>query len=184
MEIVEIFDEHLYSIQYAGCDMDEYSRVMSMWRDLDYLLSFFNENAKYMGAEIWKTAGLSPENPHKSAARVVSEADDLEKYLYVLSQNTNDGQVPDFDSMFKHLDGKYKFLTELVPQKSYGRYRPSLLRLYAIKLESNCYLIVYGGIKVGSKIQNSPVLKDEVEPLIDKVLSFLRQNGIVEQGDI
>lgn len=52
-----------------------------------------------------------------------------------------------------------------------------------IKIDKNCYLIVCGGIKLGTTIQNSPVLKDEVFKKIDKVLQFLRANGIEESDD-
>ena len=68
--------------------------------------------------------------------------------------------------------------------KSYGVSSPSLLRLYAIKLDSNCYLIVYGGIKLGDTIQNSPILKDKVFNKIDKVLNYLKINGIEDSEDI
>jgi len=184
VEIVEIFKGHLYSVRYDGQEDDEYTKAFDLWHDLDYLLSFFKKYADYMDADIWKRAGLSSGNPYKSAERVISEADDLEKYMNELILNTNKNREPDLNSLFKHLDGKYKFLTELVPQKSYGRFTPSLIRFYAIKLESNCFLIVYGGIKVGSKIQNSPILDKKVIPLIDNVLSFLQSNGIAEQEDL
>ena len=82
------------------------------------------------------------------------------------------------------LGGKYKCLWSLEPMKSYGTKSPSLLRLYAIKIDTNCYLIVYGGIKLGDTIQNSPVLKDKVFNKIDSVLSFLKNNGIADSEDI
>ena len=84
------------------------------------------------------------------------------------------GEKPSFDEYFHFLDGKYKCLWTLEPMKSYGTNRPSLLRLYAIKLGPNCYLIVYGGIKLGDTIQNSPVLKDKVFNKIDNVLNYLK----------
>ena len=87
------------------------------------------------------------------------------------------GEKPSFDEYFHFLDGKYKCLWTLEPMKSYGTNRPSLLRLYAIKLGPNCYLIVYGGIKLGDTIQNSPVLKDKVFNKIDNVLNYLKANG-------
>lgn len=184
MEIVEIFKGHLYSVRYDGQEDDEYTKAFDLWHDLDYLLSFFKKYAGYMNAEVWIDAGLSPDDPYKSAERVISEADDLEKYIEELIGNTQKCRKPELGSLFRHLEGKYKFLTELVPQKSYGRYWPSLIRLYAIRLEENCFLVVYGGIKVGSKIQNSPVLDKKVIPAIDNVLSFLQSNGIAEQDDL
>lgn len=94
------------------------------------------------------------------------------------------GEKPSFDEYFHFLDGKYKCLWTLEPMKSYGTNRPSLLRLYAIKLGPNCYLIVYGGIKLGDTIQNSPVLKDKVFNKIDNVLNYLEANGIEDSADI
>ena len=115
---------------------------------------------------------------------VLNEAEELEDYIMELVSNMKLGIKPDFDEYFHFLDGKYKCLWTLEPMKSYGTGRPSLLRLYAIKLESNCYLIVYGGIKLGDTIQNSPVLKDKVFNKIDNVLNYLRANGIEDSEDI
>lgn len=68
--------------------------------------------------------------------------------------------------------------------KSYGIVRPSLLRMYAIKLDPNSYLITGGGIKLGDTIQNSPDLKDHVLQNIDKVKTWLKQNGISDSNDL
>lgn len=68
--------------------------------------------------------------------------------------------------------------------KSYGTYRPSLLRIYAIKMKENEYLITGGGIKLADKTQNSPDLKDHVLQDIDKVITFLKENGILEAEDM
>lgn len=43
---------------------------------------------------------------------------------------------------------------------------------------------VYGGIKLGDTIQNSPVLKDKVFNKIDNVLNYLKANGIEDSADI
>ncbi len=68
--------------------------------------------------------------------------------------------------------------------KSYGKEKPSLLRIYAIKLEKNVYLITGGGIKLADTIQNSPGLKDHVLQNIDRVITWLKQQGIAEGSDI
>lgn len=60
----------------------------------------------------------------------------------------------------------------------------SNLRLYAIRFTKNCYLIVYGGIKLNSSIQNSPELKDNVFQKIDKVKQYLVDENIIDKDDI
>lgn len=184
MEIVEIYKDWLYSISFDEEDLNEYHRVFRQWHDLDYLINFFSDNKDFITSNFWINAGLDPGNPEKSAERVIEEADNLETYISQLVENCSNGAKPDFDDYFHFLGGKYKCLWSLEPVKSYGVNTPSLLRLYAIKLDANCYLIVYGGIKLSDTIQNSPELKDKVFNKIDLVLNFLRSNGIADSDDI
>ena len=183
MEIVEIYKDWLYSINFDEEDLNEYHRVFREWHDLDYLVRFFSENKDSVNSDFWRNAGLDPDNPEKSAERVIDEADRLETYIREIVDNCSNGTKPDFDEYFHFLGGKYKCLWSLEPVKSYGTDAPSLLRFYAIKMDPNCYLIVYGGIKLGDTIQNSPVLKDKVFNKIDSVLNFLKANGITDGED-
>ncbi len=184
MDIREIYKGYLYSIKFDDADTDEYSRVLRLWKDLDYLVNFFRTNAKEVDQPFWREVGLNPDDPMASAERVASEAIILASHIRDLAQNATIGEVPDFEDFFRPLGGKYSYLTELEPHKSYGTYSPSLLRLYAIKLDTNTYLIVFGGIKLGRTIQDSPGLKEQVFNRIDNVISFLRANGILEGDDL
>lgn len=94
------------------------------------------------------------------------------------------GKTPDLDNHFRYLEGKYNYVFEYKPVKSYGVNKPSLLRMYAIRLESNCYVVTGGGIKLSDTIQNSPDLKDHVFRNIDSVRTWLKGNGIVDANDI
>ena len=144
MEIVEIYKDWLYSINFDEEDLNEYQRVFREWHDLDYLVRFFSENKDNVNSDFWKNAGLDPDNPEKSAERVIDEANSLETYIREIVDNCSSGTKPDFDEYFHFLGGKYKCLWSLEPVKSYGTDTPSLLRFYAIKMDTNCYLIVYG----------------------------------------
>lgn len=184
MDIREIYKGCLYSIKFDEADTDEYSRVISLWKDLDYLVEFFKANAKEVDQPFWREVGLNPDKPLVSAERVASEAIVLASHISDLAQNAADGKIPDFEDFFHPLGGKYSYVRELEPHKSYGTFNPSLLRLYAIRLERNVYLIVFGGIKLGSTIQNSPGLKEQVFNRIDNVIAFLKANGIFDGNDI
>ena len=91
--------------------------------------------------------------------------------------------MPDFENFFQPLGGKYSYIRELEPHKSYGTFSPSLIRIYAIKFDTNTYMVVFGGIKLGSTIQNSPGLREQVFNRIDNVIAFLKANGIFESDD-
>lgn len=174
MEIETIFPNYLYSIKYEEEQLNEYHRLFKEWTDKEVLLSFFTANKGYLGNYIW---GDLRNEPEKAAAAVIKDAHDLEKYINYVMGNVRTGKEPGLDQYFQPLNGKYVYQWELVPMKGYGKGKPSFIRLYAIKIESNCYIIVYGGLKLCRTIQDSPVLKDNVFRKIDRTLAFLRSEG-------
>ncbi len=107
MEIREIYKGCLYSVKFEDTDTDEYSRAMALWKDLDYLVNFFEANAKYVDQPFWREVGLDPKKPKASAERVASEALVLAAHIRDLARNAAVGDLPDFESFFKPLGGKY-----------------------------------------------------------------------------
>ena len=181
MEIVEIYPPYIYSIHYDDEEECEYERLFELWNDVGYVVNFMIENKLYLQSSIWKKI---PE-PEDAARQVLTEAAELEDYFETLNENVKQGKLPDFDSHFKSLNGrKYEFEIERLPMKSYGLARPSLLRLYAIKLKPNLYIITGGGIKLADSIQNSPDLKDHILQNIDRVREFLKSNYIIDADDL
>jgi hypothetical protein len=138
------------------------------------------ENRKYLKSAVWQNT----HEPEEATRQVLDEAIDFEVLFEELNKNTQEGRTPDFDSLFHYLEGKYKFIHEWEPMKSYGPIRPSLLRMYAIKMGKNIYLITGGGIKLADTIQHSPDLKDHVLQNIDRVRRFLKDNGIMDNDDM
>lgn len=179
MEIIRIFAPYLYSIQYDSQEEDEYTRLLyTEWNDVEKLLAFMQENKNVLEENsTWN----SIKDPYLATKQVIQEAEELKQRFQELKENTQICKQPDFDNHFKYLNGKYKYLYELIPMKSYGCGRPSLLRIYAIKLDTNKYLITGGGIKLCDTIQESPGIKDHVLQNIDRVRSFLRENDIDEE---
>lgn len=180
MEIESVYPPYIYSIKYDETQLNEFERLLEEWRDLDKSIDFFTHNQTYLQSEFWSHIS----DPEIAAEQVSEEADDLELLFYNLFQNTEKNQDPDFDSHFKFLEGKYKFEFEYVPFKSYGSNRPSLIRMYAIKMDSNKYIIVGGGIKLCKTIQESPYLQDHIIQNIDRVRLWLRQNGIDKNDEL
>lgn len=175
MTIIAVFPPYVYSMQYGdGEEKDEYHRLLGLWTDVDYLMGYFEVNCSRMVPEVW---GDFVE-PEIVASQAFEEAYELEGAFW----NSAHGLGPDFDYYFKPLDGEFVYEWELVPVKAYGPRKPSLLRLYAIKMGENCYLITGGGIKVCRTMQEDPDLNKELDK-IKKVRSFLREQGIESQED-
>lgn len=125
-------------------------------------------------------------DPELASERTIDEAYAFEDYIENLNRNTAHGVKTDFDDLFKPLNGEFGYIYIRTPMKAYGTKNPSLLRLYAVKLASNCYLITGGGIKYCRKMEDSPELKAEIEKIkkIKKVRSFLQSLGIEDAEDI
>ena len=182
MEIISIIPDRIYSIKYDDEDTAEYYRLFNKeWTDVASLLEFFQSNPEFTENEFWGFLGNDPE---KAAARVLEDANMLEPHLKELAENSDKGEQPDLEDYFKPLNGKYGYDIEYIPMKGYGVLESTFLRLYAIRFEKNCYLIVYGGIKLNSSIQNSPGLQENVFQKIDKVKQYLVDEGIIDKDDI
>lgn len=181
MKIISIFapDTYLFSIQYDEQEEDEYTRLLyTEWNELDKVLGFMQENSELLKTDYtWDKI----KSPFLAASQVLKEADDLRELFHELNKNTKNGKHPNYDDHFQFLNGPYKNVYELVPVKSYGNEKPSLLRIYAIKLDTNKYLITGGGIKLCRKIQDSPGIKNDVLKNINKVRNFLIKNGITSE---
>ena len=182
MDIEEIIPDRLYSIKYDDEDTAEYYRLFNKeWTDIDFLLDFFQSHEEFTKNHFWSFLG---NNPEIAVARVLKDAHKLEKHLKKLAVNSNNGDVPDLEEYFEILEGKYFYELEMTPMKGYGVMETSFLRLYAIRISFNCFLIVYGGIKLNDKIQNSPVLKEKVFKKIDSVRRFLQEENIMDKDDL
>lgn len=180
MRIVSIFPPYLFSMQYGDDESpDEYHQHFTQWHDLDYVLDFFEEHSSSMSVDFWGELV----DPELATDRTIDEAYDLEDYIEELNRNTAHGRKPDFDEFFEPLDGEFKYVFTQTPMKAYGTLTPSLLRLYAIKLKSNCYVITGGGIKYCKEMHESPELEAELSK-IRQVRSFLKSCGIEDEEDI
>lgn len=183
LDIVSIYPDYLFAIKFDDKDVNEYDASFSLWRDLDYLVDFFTENKSLLETDFWHNS-ISSTDPEDLAQSIVDESFDFERFIQEVAQNTADGELPDFDSFFQELGGQYKFLREHVPHKSYGTASPTMLRLYAIRVNPNCYVVVHGGIKLTKQIQDTPQLNRELFSKIDNVLRFFRANGIIDTEDL
>ena len=174
MEIVAIYPPYIYSMKYDEEYENEFDRLFEEWNDLEKILPFLEIYAKYLKSDTWKKVP----SPEQAASQILNEARNL-------NENTKNGNNPDFDTHFQYLNGsKYQCELKYIPMKSYGTLNPSFLRIYAIKLATNTYVITGGGIKLARSIQDSPGIKDHVFHRIDIVRKWLKDNGIFDSDDL
>ena len=84
-------------------------------------------------------------------------------------------EIPDLNSFFVNLDDNEWRLFELAKQKSKRRW----LRLYALRIESNAYVITGGAIKLTHKMESRPHTVKELDKL-EFCRNYLKELGIFD----
>lgn len=177
MEAVSIYGSNIYSIKYDQYNENEFDRLLDRWNDYTYLFDFFTQNESLLNNSYWSQYGMTVES---AMLQIERESAALEEIFDKLAES----DTPDYDSLFHPLDGPYKYEYIHTPVKMYGTETPSLLRLYAIKIEPNVYIITGGGIKLGREIQSSPDLRTHILQEIDDVRLWLKKQGINFKEDL
>jgi len=163
MKIVSIFDAHLYSIKYAGEEFDELERLFDEWNDIDKLRDFFEENNKDL-----KYYQLQVD---EAIIQTRKEAGILRRKFIELCNSQN----PDLDSMFANLDDYETRILTLAKQKSKRKW----LRLYALRIDTNAFVITGGAIKLTLEMKDRPHTAKELDKL-EQCRNFLKNEGVFD----
>jgi len=162
MKIVPIFDDKLYSFHYDNEDENELDRLLNDWNNVSYLYGFVSHNL----ADI-------PGNKTKEAIVkvIIDNATDIDNTLYELAHNM--GKT--LDEFFRPLNNSEYRMLELSKQKG----RKNFLRIYALRIEKNCFVITGGAIKFTHLMQDRPHTQHELKK-IEICRIFLKENGVYD----
>ena len=163
MKIVSTFVEGLYAFRYDGQWLDELERLFEEWSDIEYLETFFEQYENdlfYFKLDI-----------DGAISGTITESIKLRNFLFEISK----GKSLTLDEVFKPLDNlEYRVIT-LSKQKTSRRW----LRLYAIKIDVNHYVITGGAIKMSQAMQDHPGTLAELSKL-NKAKNFLVKNDVFD----
>jgi hypothetical protein len=158
MKIISIFEEELYSIQYKNEKCNEYDRLMELWTNVAFLHGFAKTN---------KVADVD-----NFIIGILRETEVLQDLLEEIHFSHNQ-----FGLYFEPLQESERKKEKLPFQK--GKIKKKLLRLYAVKLDTNCFIISGGAIKMSQKMEDHPDTAMELKKL-KKTREYLNQNGVYD----
>ncbi len=168
MEIVSIFADRLTSFRYGTDQPDEFSRLFSHWQDPEFLYSFFTEHSEDLQSGFFGAISLQT-----AIRQTREEARRLEQKLLQLASGTPDN----LDSIFELL--KPEEPVDLARAKAKGDKPKTWLRIYAIRLQANVYVITGGAIKLTRSMQDREHTKQELRKF-ERCKDFLRELGITD----
>jgi len=179
MKLVPIFvseksSDGLWSIRFDGEPQNEFEKFFNLMEDLEWLHHFFVSNkadlySGYFGHVTIDSAG----------ARTMDEAEEMEDTLndYLAMGFAGGDNLQHF---FKPLNNfEYSIA---VHQKSKARIRNGWLRLYAIRLAENCFLVTGGAIKLTADMKRTHLQRELMK--LERTKIFLRENGIEYPEDL
>lgn len=167
MKIVGIFADQLTSFHYDGEQLDEFTRLFRLWQDPLYLYNFFTENIDDLQDGFFGTLSIT------TAIRETRlEARRLEQLFMTQSAGANN-----LDSIFSPLTQNEPL--ELTKSKARGDSPKSWLRIYAIKVDANAYIITGGVIKLTRSMQDRNHTAAELTKF-KRCLDFLKEEGITD----
>ena len=170
MKLISIFVsgsgiEGLHAVRYDGNSMDIYSQLMNDWNDTKYIRDYLKNNFKDFDS------GYYDISISEGIDKVISEANNLETLLYQFVKSGFEKSGKRLQMLFKPLINTESYGKQL--QKSKAEYEPrqnykSILRLYAIKIGQNTFVITGGAIKLNQFMEEHPDTKKELK-IIDQV---------------
>lgn len=162
MKIVSIFEDQLFAFHFKGESKNELRRLLTLWTNTEYLYKFLKDNK----SDLPKGVPISI-----LVSQLIENANDIDDILHEIS-NDPERKLEDF---FKPLDNQEYQIVNLSKQKGRKKY----LRLYAIKIDNNCFVITGGAIKFHHLNKNRPHTKNEMQK-IEMCRDYLKENQVFD----
>jgi hypothetical protein len=173
MKIVCIFDDSLYAIKYTGSPENEFTKIFSAWHDTEFLYDFFEKNIRDL--QNGPFGSIAIEDAVISTLNIALE---MEKIFVDLSKKPIDDQNKYLDSLFEPLH-KRNDVNELTKSKA----KRNWLRIYALKVTPNVYIVTGGAIKLTNAMADRKHTNDELKKL-ESCRRYLIQHQIINPEDI
>lgn len=162
MKIVRVFADQLFAFHYQGEEMNELRRLLTLWNDTTYLYKFVRENESDV-----------PKNvpTFELVSLLIDNANEIDNTLDQIS-NTSERSLEEF---FKPLDNQEYQIVELSKQKG----RKNYLRIFAIRIDVNCFVVTGGAIKFHHLNKDRPHTQKEMQK-IDMCRNYLKSKNVFD----
>lgn len=145
--------------------MNELERLLELWNDLGYLTEFFDEHEAHL-----EYFGLDSE---RAVTKTVDDARKLDELLIDLEGSAGYS----LEQFFRPLDDREYRSISLSRRKA--KRSKSWLRLYAIKIDAEHFVITGGAIKLTHKMEETEHTRNELVKL-ERCRAYLQSEGVFD----
>lgn len=170
VRIIEGYD-HLWAVKAQDKEYDELTDLFEKWNNAEYLLNFFTENFDDL------KGFFHIERLSEAINDTMDDAEALEELILDFPYTEN------LDELFTPLSAADNRGAELSREKArnWDNHRhASWLRVYAIRLEPNIYVITGGAIKLTRTMQEREHTMAELDKL-NRCKAYLKDNGVFDK---
>ena len=161
MKIISTFavvEDSLFSVQYESETIHEFAKCFELWNDPIYLREFFEQHIEDLSNPFWN--GVTIE---QAIIKTRDDAKTLEEDLLYIAETGKTERLETLSTLFEPLSKG--IIEEYEKDKAKGLRKPSWLRIYAIRIEANYYVISGGAIKLTPTMNETKHLLLELEKL-------------------
>lgn len=180
MEIVRIFENEdcLLAVLYEGERNDEFKRLFSEWTDVEQLEKFFNDNEEDLKDPHWENISIG-----EAINAVRKEAISLMKYFRKLNNQPSKERIESFIKLFRPLDFELRGGNSFERKKVYGGLKRNFIRMYALRLGEEMYIVTGGAIKLTRTMQEREHTQKELDKL-ERCKQYLKEEGIFDEDGV
>lgn len=161
----------LWSVRYEGASDNALSECFAQWNDVEWLRDFFTASKEDLES-FFKVTDVN-----EAIYDTIEDSDKLQCLILDLNPDA------DLEKLFRPLDNRQTVALMLDKEKarlkSEGGH-PSWLRLYAIRLEKNTFIVTGGAIKLTATMGEREHTLQELGKM-ERVRNFLLDEGIVDK---
>lgn len=170
MKIVRIINDtdSLLSVYNEDEGISEFENLFDEWTDPETVYEFFKAYQD----------DLQTYTIDEAVNRTIDDAYALEDKFYAVAENDNE----QLQTLFKPLSNSQYRLSKFQRSKAYGELRKSWLRVYAVRIEADKYIITGGAIKLTQSMPERPHTKEQLDRLT-QMRDYLKENGF-DDSDI
>ncbi len=174
-----IIKDSLYAVNYGATN--EFRRLFTLWQNPEYLEDFFETHKSDLQSEFF--GNITIEDAIK---KTIDEAYEFEQLVLTIAETGNICVEECLETYFKSLYNHDKY-TYPIPvyekRKAYGPGTKSWLRLYAIRIDDNVFIITGGGIKLTRTMNEREHLQEELQKM-EQVKKLLISEGIIDNDSL
>ena len=163
--------DHLWSVKYPEKEADELTMLFRNWSNGNYLLDFFLSNMEDL-KNFFHVQRIS-----EAIKDTVEDAQVLQKLILDFPYTEH------LDGLFHPLSLSDNRVTEMTREKARNWNRDrhaSWLRIYAIRVQEDVFVVTGGAIKLTPAMQDRPHTQEELDKL-NQCREFLKNNGVIDQ---